>query len=134
MFFYCFELDDKSKNICTITIPFGLYHYVRLPMGIKVSTDIVQSIINKILEGTRMERFIENCGYWSNGSFNCHLMTIDKILVNLEPNSMKRNPLKCDWAYWETDFLGYWMTPTYIKRMKKKIDAILRIGQPITPT
>jgi len=61
-------------------------------------------------------------------------MAVDKILTKLEENGMKCNPLKCEWAVKETDFLGHWMTPTHIKPMKKKIDAILRMGRPTTPT
>ena len=34
----------------------------------------------------------------------------------------------------ETDFLSHWMTPTHIQPMKKKIDAILRMGCPKTTT
>ena len=47
---------------------------------------------------------------------------------------MKCNPLKCNWAVQETDFLGHWMTPDCIKPMKKKVDAILKIDCPRSPT
>ena len=34
----------------------------------------------------------------------------------------------------KTDFLGYWMTPNAVKPMKKKFDAILKIGRLRNPT
>ena len=45
---------------------------------------------------------------------------------------MKCNPLKCDLAVVETDFLRYWMTSTAIKPMKNKIAAVLNMQRPTT--
>ena len=47
---------------------------------------------------------------------------------------MKCNLLNCDLVVQETDFLGHWMTPDCIKPMKKKIDAILKMDRPRSPT
>ena len=46
---YTFALDLESQNLCVISTPFGLYKYLRLPMGVKQSSDIAQGTMEKIL-------------------------------------------------------------------------------------
>ena len=119
MMLYCFELDEHSQRLCVITTEFGTYRYLRLPMGVKVSPDVAQNIMEEILQGTDCSIYMDDVGVWTNGTFKSHLQVLDQILKQFNDNNLKCNPLKCSWAVQETDFLGYWMTPTGIKPWKK---------------
>jgi hypothetical protein len=55
MQYYCFELDDASKELCTIATPFGLYFYWHLHMGVNQSPDIAQEILERVLSSIMEE-------------------------------------------------------------------------------
>lgn len=47
--YYQMPLDDESRKLATIVLPFGKYEYTVLPMGIKVAGDIFQQRMNDLL-------------------------------------------------------------------------------------
>ena len=62
MQYYAIELDDYSKDLCTIVTLFGKYRYCHMLMGLKTSPDIVQSEMEKLLHYLDIEVCIDDIG------------------------------------------------------------------------
>ena len=132
MAYYTFELDDESKDLCTINTPYGLYRYRVLSLGVAKSPDFCQETMEHVLQGVMdADVYIDDIGCFGK-SWQQHLQVLEQVMTRLQDNGFSVNPRKCEWAVQETDFLGYWLTPTGLKPWRKKIDAILRLQRPRT--
>ena len=99
-------------------------------MGVKISGDVAQHIMTKMLEGLDCECYIDDVGIWTNGDFYEHVDLVDQVLKQFADNAMQCNPLKSEWMVKEIDFLGHWMTPEGIRPWKHKIGAVLLMDRP----
>jgi RNase H-like domain found in reverse transcriptase/Reverse transcriptase (RNA-dependent DNA polymerase) len=131
MQYYCFELDNASKELCTIATPFGLYCYWGLPMGVNQSPDIAQEIMECVLSSImeEIECYINDIAAFAD-DWESHKTLLNKLLTKLQNAGFTVNPLKCKWAVQETNFLGHCLTPTGIKPREKKVQGILDMQAP----
>ena len=80
MFYYTFELDDESKELCTINTPYGKFQYCRMAMELKPAPDIAESFIEDIVQGLDVEVYIDDIGIFSN-TFEDHMNLIEQVLL-----------------------------------------------------
>ncbi len=119
MHYITFNLDEYSQELCTIITPFGKYKYLRLPMGLKCSPDIAQSIMESVLAGINdAVVYTDDVGAFLH-TWDEHIKLLGRMLRCPSENGFTINPLKCEWTFKETDWLGYWLPPQGKKLGKK---------------
>jgi hypothetical protein len=133
MGYYHIPLDEESQKLCTTILPWGKYKYKRLPMGIKNSPDIFQSIMNELLGDLDYCRvYLDDILITSSGSFAEHLQKMETVLSRLQKANFRANVRKCFFGKGELEYLGYWVTRQSIQPQPKKVEAILRLQAPKT--
>ena len=78
-------LDKESQELCSTILPWGIYQYQRLPMGISISPDIFQGIMIKILGNLKFcNIYLDNILITSYTSYENHLNKISEVLKQLQ--------------------------------------------------
>jgi hypothetical protein len=133
MGYYHLELSEKSRELCTIVLPFGKFEYQRTPMGLCNSPDIFQEKMNELFMGLDFVRaYIDDLLCITKGNFDDHLEKLERIFERLESAGLKVNAKKSFFARGELEYLGYWITRKGIQPMKNKVEAIMKIAEPKT--
>ena len=131
MGYYAMRLDELSRKICVTCLPWGLYAYNMLPMGIKVATDVFQAAMGELFgDLDSVVVYLDDILVIGAGSYTEHLAVVSEVLRRLEAKGMQVNPEKSFWAKPEVEYLGFLITRDGIKPQQKKIQSILNIAEP----
>jgi hypothetical protein len=66
----------------------------------------------------------------TKGTFTDHLAKLELVLQRLSDAGLRINLPKCSFGTTELEYLGYWLTPTGVKPIPKKVEAIKRLEPP----
>ena len=131
--YYSIPLSPRARKLCATVFPWGKYIYNVLPMGLSVSPDIFQWVMNSCLGDLEyVIVYLDNILILSShdDTFQDHLHKIDTVLKRLEDYNFKVNLYKSVFMTNELDYLGYTLTPNGIKPQAKKVEAISHILPP----
>ncbi|CAF4107149.1 unnamed protein product [Rotaria magnacalcarata] len=131
--FYQIPIKEGDKEKTAFVIPFGLYHFNVLPMGLRNSPPTFQKIMTETLKSCRQFClvYLDDIIVFSN-SFYGHLDHLRRVFFALQSKNLVLNPPKCELAVKEINYLGHTINRECLKPMKEKIDAILTIEEPRT--
>jgi hypothetical protein len=99
-------------------------------MGLNQSPDWAQATMEEFWDRPEeLHCSLNDLGLYDNLWAN-HVNKWDHALGRLHINCFSVSPLKCKWAFKESSFLGYWMTPTDLKPWTKQSGLILPLETP----
>ena len=82
MGYYHLELNEHSKELCTIVLPFGKFKYQRIPMGLCNSPDIFQEKMNQLFDGLDFVRaYINDLLCITKGDYQDHLDKLEQVFA-----------------------------------------------------
>ena len=97
MGYYHLPLSDKVRQYYGIVLPWGMYVYNFLPMGLCVATDVFQARLCKLFLDMRVFIYIDDILVVSHGTFEEHLDILHEVLDRLINKGMQVNMRKCEW-------------------------------------
>ena len=81
MGYYAMELDNESKELCIIVLPWGKLRYEDLPIGVCMASDVFQQALGGLFQDLQYVLvYIDDIIVISLGTFTQHMEQVDEVL------------------------------------------------------
>jgi len=118
------SLSDASRELTTITTPFGLYRYCRLPFGLSVSPGIFQRAINSVLKDIKGALAYQDDILIFEKTIKDHDDALIKTLNRLNETNVKINAKKSVLQCEKIPYLGFVLSKNGITPDLNRIKSI----------
>ena len=128
------ELDELSRKYTAFSCELGLFHWTKMPQGLKNSGATFQKMMNKILApviGRTTHCYLDDIIIFSKTAAQ-HKLDIEEVVELLKAAQLKIKLKKCSYFQREIEFLGHHIANGKISPTKSKIEALFRYNQPTT--
>ena len=123
-------LDLRSSLLTTFNIPWGRYRWLRMPFGLKVSGDVFQERLDKVLRLIPGVLGIADDIVIHGPTENTHDGTVLILCETARLNNLSLNPKKMQFKSTDCKFFGHRLTLDGIKVSPKKIEVIIQMDPP----
>ena len=124
------KLSKDSQKYTTFNTPSGRHTYLRLPFGIKSSSEVFQRTVSQILENLDgCEVIADDILIWGKDTQE-HNERLCAVLKRIREANMRLNKAKCKIGLTEVAYVGHVFGPDGLKTSEEKIRAILEIPEP----
>lgn len=128
--YHQFELDDDSKELVTVSTPFGLYRYNRMANGLKTAPAIFQEKMDEMLANQpHAQAYLDDIIVFS-ATLEEHRVHLNKVLKRIMDWGLRLNAKKCKFFYSSIKFLGKLIDANGIRPDPSKVQAINDMATP----
>jgi len=114
----------------TFNTPFGRYKFLRMPMGAKCSSEVVQREMQThfgVIDGAEV---IVDDILVHGKTLSEHNERLRNVLQKARTINLKLNKAKCVFAQPEVDYVGHKLTGEGLKPTEQRIEAIVKMRDP----
>ena len=120
-------LDFRSGLLTTFNTLWGKYRWLRMPFGLKVSGDVFQERLDRVLRLVPGVLGIADDIVIHGATENTHHGTVLVLFETPRLNNLSLNSKKMQFKSTDCKFFGHRLTPDGIKVDPKKIEAIIQM-------
>jgi hypothetical protein len=129
--FHQIDLDEDTRNLTVFSTPWGLYRYKRLNMGLCVSSEIFQGIMDNIFADLKNVKAAMDDILVYAKTQAIHDETLSKVLSILESNGFTLNKDKSQIDQSEVEFYGMMISKNGIRPKADKLQDLLDADAPV---
>ena len=128
--FWHVPLDLRSSLLTTFNTPWGKYRWLRMPFGLKVSGDVFQERLDRVLRLVPGVLRIADDIVIHGATENTHHGTVLVLCETMRLNNLSLNAKKMQFKSTDCKFIRHKLTPDGIKVDPKKIETIIQMDPP----
>ena len=124
------EVEKSHRHKTAVTTPWGVWQFVKMPMGLANASQSYQRYMNSLLQGVEgVYCYLDDLLLYSDNE-ESHLQIVDKVFKILSEAGLSLALDKCQFGQSSLEFLGYKVDESGITPLDKKVSAINNFPEP----
>ena len=134
--FYQFPMADENQDSIAFSTPFESFKWLRMPMRLTGSPNVLQSLIEQILVGLTWKTtvpLLDDCIIFSSTA-DKHIQRLREVLERFRSANLKLNPTKCEFFRSRVPLLGHIIGKISLEADPDKTAEVKKFPIPTNPT